>query len=114
VIIGRALPKINNKEFTDLVRNAARNLSDEINKQSEETPFGVPYRPRIWGAGWDIQSFGVRQYFLYTAFPDIFKAAPIFNALNFILGVHPGDNTSSFASGVGARSTTIAYGITGL
>lgn len=110
-IIGRALPKINNSEFTALVRNAARNLSEEINKQSEETPFGVPYRPRIWGAGWDIQSFGVRQYFLYTAFPDIFKAAPIFNALNFVLGVHPGDNTSSFASGVGARSTTIAYGI---
>jgi hypothetical protein len=110
-IIGRALPKINNAEFTDLVRNAVRNLSDEINKQSEETPFGVPYRPRIWGAGWDIQSFGVRQYFLYSAFPDIFKAAPIFNALNFVLGVHPGDNTSSFASGVGARSTTIAYGI---
>jgi hypothetical protein len=71
----------------------------------------VPYRPRIWGAGWDIQSFGVRQYFLYKAFPDVFKSAPIFNALNFVLGVHPGENTSSFASGVGARSTTIAYGI---
>lgn len=110
-LLGRALPKINNAEFTAAVRSAAMNLSEEINKQSAETPFGVPYRPRIWGAGWDIQSFGVRQYFLHSAFPDIFKAAPIFNALNFILGVHPGENTSSFASGVGARSTTIAYGI---
>jgi endoglucanase len=110
-LIGRALPKINNNDFTALVKNAAGNLSEEINKQSAETPFGVPYRPRIWGAGWDIQSFGVRQYFLHAAFPDLFRSAPIFNALNFILGVHPGDNTSSFASGVGARSTTIAYGI---
>lgn len=110
-IIGRALPKIGSKDLTTAVRNAAKNLSDEINKQSVETPFGVPYRPRIWGAGWDIQSFGVRQYFLYKAFPDIFSSAPIFNALNFILGVHPGENTSSFASGVGARSTVIAYGV---
>ncbi len=31
-------------------------------------------------------------------------------ALNFVLGVHPGNNTESFASGVGARSATVAYG----
>ena len=29
---------------------------------------------------------------------------------NFILGCHPGSNTASFASGVGANSTTVAYG----
>ncbi|TFG42515.1 MAG: glycoside hydrolase, partial [Bacteroidia bacterium] len=95
-LIGRALPKINNAEFTGAVKNAAKSLSEDIMKQALETPFGVPYRPNIWGAGWDIQSFGVRQYFLHTAFPDIFPSAPIFNALNFILGVHPGENTSSF------------------
>jgi hypothetical protein len=33
------------------------------------------------------------------------------NALNFILGCHPGSNTASFASGVGTRSATTAYGI---
>jgi endoglucanase len=110
-LIGRALPKINNAGFTALVRSSVKPLSEEISKLSTETPFGVPYKPRIWGAGWDIQSFGVRQYFLYKAFPDIFSPAPIFNALNFVLGVHPGENTSSFASGVGARSATIAYGI---
>lgn len=32
------------------------------------------------------------------------------NALNFVLGVHPGSNTASFASGVGAHSATTAYG----
>jgi hypothetical protein len=31
-------------------------------------------------------------------------------ALNFVLGVHPGDNPESFASGVGAISATVAYG----
>jgi endoglucanase len=110
-LIGRALPKINSPEFTAAVKNSAKSLSEDIIKQASETPFGVPYRPNIWGAGWDIQSFGVRQYFLHTAFPDIFPSAPIFNALNFILGVHPGENTASFASGVGARSTIVAYGV---
>lgn len=32
------------------------------------------------------------------------------NALEFVLGRHPGSNTASFASGVGARSATVAYG----
>ncbi|HPA87170.1 MAG TPA: glycoside hydrolase family 9 protein [Bacteroidales bacterium] len=110
-LLGRSLDKIGNVQFTSSVRTAAKTLSDEITKLSAETPFGVPYRPHIWGAGWDIQSFGVRQYYLHKYFPDIFQSAPVFNALNFILGVHPGENTSSFASGVGSRSTTVAYGV---
>jgi hypothetical protein len=31
--------------------------------------------------------------------------------MNFVLGVHPGSNTSSFASGIGAKSLTVAYGV---
>lgn len=110
-LLGRSLEKIGNAQFTNSVRVAAKTFSEEITTQSAETPFGVPYRPHIWGAGWDIQSFGVRQYYLHKSFPDIFQSAPVFNALNFILGVHPGENTSSFASGVGSRSTTVAYGV---
>ena len=110
-LIGRALSRIDNPSFTAAVKNSAKNLAEDINKQSTETPFGVPYRPRIWGAGWDIQSFGVKQYFLHTAFPEFFSDSPVFSALNFILGVHPGESTASFASGVGSRSTTVAYGV---
>ncbi len=110
-LVARSLPLIDNEIITEKVRKEMAGLSADIVKQGAETPFGVPYRPNIWGAGWDIQSFGVRQYFLHKAFPDIFPADYIFNALNFILGVHPGSNTSSFASGVGSRSTTVAYGV---
>jgi hypothetical protein len=35
----------------------------------------------------------------------------VLNALNFILGVHPGPNTASFVSGVGARSVKVGYGL---
>ena len=33
------------------------------------------------------------------------------NALNFVLGCHPGSNTTSFVSGVGINSLTVAYGV---
>ena len=79
-------------------------------KQATDSPFGVPYTPFIWGAGWEIERFGVEQFYLHQAFPDIVSPEYMLNALNFMLGVHPGSNTASFASGVGARSTTVAYG----
>ena len=82
-----------------------------LDDESSETPYGVPYRPRIWGAGWDIQSFGFRHYFLAKNYPEIFAPDQVFNAMNFILGCHPGLNQQSFASGVGAESATVGYGL---
>jgi hypothetical protein len=96
--------------FADAVRAAvARDFAAVVDAQ-KRNPYGVPYRPHIWGAGWDIQRFGVQQYFLHRGFPGIVAPEYMLNALNFVLGVHPGSNTASFASGVGARSMTAAYG----
>ena len=93
------------------LREAVRaNFATLEKKQSTDSPFGVPYTPYIWGAGWNIEAFGVEQYYLHKAFPDIVSTDYMLNALNFMLGVHPGSNTASFASGVGSRSATIAYG----
>jgi endoglucanase len=75
-----------------------------------DSPYGVPYKPNIWGAGWDIQERGVRQYFFHKGWPDVTPTDSYINALNFDLGVHPGENNESFASGVGSRSATLAYG----
>lgn len=109
--VGRAEQKMNDARFTKAVRDALLGFRDQLVEQGAETPYGVPYRPNIWGAGWDIQRFGYNHYFLHTAYPDIFGPEYIFNALNFILGCHPGSNTASFASGVGARSATVGYGL---
>lgn len=75
-----------------------------------DSPYGVPYKPDIWGAGWQIQERGVRQYFFQKGWPQHTDPQSWLNALNFVLGVHPGENTNSFVSGVGAKSATIAYG----
>lgn len=108
--IGRADVAMNDQEFSSAIRKALLDYRKELDKEKEETPYGIPYRPKIWGAGWDIQSFGFNQYFLVKAYPDIFGPDLVYDALNFILGCHPGKNTASFASGVGAKSATVAYG----
>ncbi len=109
--VGRADKAIQDKDFSKNIRKALTTFRDELEKQKKETPYGVPYRPNIWGAGWDIQAFGYRHYFLVQAYPDLFSPETLYSALNFILGCHPGSNTASFASGVGAQSATVAYGL---
>ena len=99
------------RQFVSTFRTALANYQAQLDRQDAETPYGVPYRPSIWGAGWDIQRFGFEYYFLTDAYPDIFPKETVYNALNFVLGCHPGSNTASFASGVGARSATVAYGL---
>ncbi len=76
-----------------------------------DSPYGVPYEPAIWGAGWTIQSLGVRQWFFHKGWPEATPPDGFLNALNFVLGVHPGENNSSFVSGVGANSPLVAYGV---
>lgn len=109
-VAGRALLKVNDRQFTNALTEAARAFKSQVDERGKKTPYGVPYEPDIWGAGWGIQRFGVEQYFLHTGFPEVFNTDYMLRALNFILGCHPGSNSASFVSGVGARSLTTAYG----
>jgi hypothetical protein len=108
--VGRTLALINDQHYHDALNTAVGKWYAEIKKEGLLTPYGMPYRPYIWGAGWDIQHFGFEQYFLYTYFPKIVGKEYMLDAINFILGCHPGSNTASFVSGVGAKSMTVAYG----
>jgi hypothetical protein len=109
--IGRTEKAINDTGFTKAIRSALPELKNRYKQQSSETPYGIPYRPHIWGAGWMIQRLGFQYYYLYKAYPDIFSPDLIFNSLNFVLGCHPGSNAISFASGIGAESATVGYGL---
>ncbi len=109
-IVGPTLPLIQDKKYHAAVREAVKAYRTKIDEQEKRNPYGIPYEPYIWGAGWGIQNFGVEQYFLHTSYPDLFSSQYMLQALNFILGCHPGSNTASFASGVGAKSLTVAYG----
>ncbi len=109
-VVGRTLEGVGNAEFTERMTLAARTYRAEVDELERKTPYGVPYEPNIWGAGWGIQHFGMQQYFLHRAYPDVFPLRLMLHALNFVLGCHPGPNTASFVSGVGASSLEVAYG----
>ncbi|MEJ2298175.1 MAG: glycoside hydrolase family 9 protein [Woeseiaceae bacterium] len=109
--LAKAMPLIDDREFVEAVAAAVETFQQDLARRASETPYGVPYRPHIWGAGWGIQEFGVRQYFFNKAWPDASPPDFYLDALNFVLGVHPGENTMSFASGVGANSALVAYGV---
>lgn len=110
--VARVIHQIADEKFKREISTAVAKNMDVLKKESlTDSPYGVPYRPHIWGAGWNIQRFGVDQYFIYKAWPEFGSKELFLNALNFILGVHPGENTASFVSGVGSQSTLVAYGI---
>lgn len=99
------------KEQAAAYRKSLEAYHGVVARQSTENPYGVPYHPDIWGAGWTIQSMGYNYYFLLDSYPDIFEPDPVFNATHFVLGRHPGINQQSFASGVGSQSATTGYGL---
>lgn len=110
--IGRVMPSIQDENFVAAVNSAVETYQKTVRERAKtESPYGVPYKPNIWGAGWSIQEFGVKQYFFHKSWPQFTGTESYVNALNFVLGVHPGENTQSFASGVGANSATVAYGV---
>lgn len=39
-----------------------------IERQAQATPYGVPYQPSIWGAGWDIQSFVFQSLYFWKLY----------------------------------------------
>ena len=110
--IGHVISTINNEEFRDNITEAVAAYQEQLQaEQTKDSPYGVPYKPNIWGAGWNIQRFGVEQYFYHKGWPEITTTTFYENALHFILGVHPGSNNASFASGVGSKSIKVAYGV---
>jgi len=110
-VAGRVVEKLHDSSFTAKVTDGVKRAFRKIADEQKQNPYGVPYKPYIWGAGWDIQSLAVKELLLHIGFPKTFSSEYAFNAMNFILGCHPGDNTASFASGVGVKSLTVAYGV---
>ncbi|HVO21691.1 MAG TPA: glycoside hydrolase family 9 protein [Anaeromyxobacter sp.] len=109
-LLCRVLRRIGDPALTAEVERGLRRYAGELAGRAAETPYGVPYRPAVWGAGWEVQRLGMRSYYLHRAYPDLFPATLVLSALAFVLGCHPGDDPASFVSGVGSRSVTSAYG----
>jgi len=110
--VGRVMEGITDHAFISEVTAAVGKYQKRLQvEQESDSPYGVPYKPNIWGAGWKIQQFGVAQFYYHKHWPGLVSPSLYENALHFILGVHPGSNNASFVSGVGSSSILVAYGV---
>jgi endoglucanase len=106
----RVADKVKDEAFNTGIRGALEVYKTKLDSTLAVTPFGVPWRPAIWGVGWDIQEFALQYYYLVQKYPDLFTKEPILDVVNYVLGCHPASSTS-LVSGVGAHSITIAFGV---
>lgn len=109
--VSRVVHDIGDADLTNAMHAAAADYYQDIEASMSNTPYGLSFEMQLWGRGWTLQGQAVRQYFLHKAFPDVFGKEYLLNVIHYILGRQPGSNNQSYASGVGARSKTAAYGL---
>jgi len=109
--VARAVHRIDHPELTRAMRQAAADFYRQVETSMAQTPYGVKLDMGLWGQGWSLQQQGVAHYFLHKAFPEVFGRDYLLNVLHYVLGTNPGSNNQSYASGVGAKSKTSAYGL---
>jgi hypothetical protein len=104
----RAIPYMD-KSYKDKLESLARNYKKQLDKFYDQNPFGVPISTRGWAGSGLVIYFGINNYLLHKAFPEIFGPEYTFRALDYIYGCHPASDIS-FVSAVGIHSKKIAYG----
>jgi len=66
----RALPYLD-ASAKEQMHEAMKIYMTGLNKQLDETPFGVPPSLGTWGGSGAVVDMAIRMYFLHKAFPDL-------------------------------------------
>ena len=104
----RAIPHMPDR-YRDALRPIAAEWATRAAALAQANPYGVPITTGGWAGNGTVIGFGLLAAHLHAAFPDLVDAEPVFRALAFLHGNHPGSDIS-YVSGVGARSKEVAYG----
>ena len=109
--IGRFDKAVGNAEFHRALVEALPAVREMYEAEAAKTPYGVPHDRGNGSSGsWEPQRLGFNYCFLYDSYPEIFEPDFIFNCMQFLLGMHPGQNRASFVTGVGSETVKAAYG----
>jgi len=103
----RALPYLD-AGAKDQMREAVKTYMAGVDKQLDDTPFGVPPSLGTWGGSGAVVDMAIRMYFLHKTFPDLVGPEYTLRAVDYILGTHPVSSTS-YVAGVGSVSKTKTY-----
>ena len=104
----QAIPHMD-EDYSKRLKELAIAYRAEIEAYEQENPFGVPITRAGWAGGGTVISFGISNYWLHKAFPEIVEKDWVLRSLNYMFGTHPG-SSRSLISGVGTESKLVAYG----
>jgi endoglucanase len=107
-VVAEALPLMP-ASFRAAVEPQVRAWKVKTDQMVAGNPFGVPITTGGWAGNGAVVGYGLDTYALHRAFPAIVDAAPVFRAVEYLTGNHPGSDIS-FVSAVGTRSKEVAYG----
>jgi endoglucanase len=109
-MVGRTLKAVNDSAYTETITAAVKKMYANIQQQGLKTPYGVPYDPTFGEPAGESKTLdtGNTSCVLISQLSSAMSICSTPSTL--FLGCHPGSNTSSFVSGVGAKSMTTAYG----
>ncbi|MDO3382442.1 glycoside hydrolase family 9 protein [Gilvimarinus algae] len=95
--------------YAETLEQLARAYRERAKDFEKENPYGVPITRGGWAGNGAVMGFGITNYWLHKAFPEIVEKELVYRSLSYLFGTHP-DSNYSFVSGVGAESQTAAYG----
>lgn len=103
-----AIPHMD-EDYKTRLKQLTQAYRQEIAAYEKENPFGVPITRAGWAGAGTVVGFGVANYWLHKAFPDVIEKDWVLRSLNYIFGTHPG-SSRSLVSAVGTESKLVAYG----
>jgi endoglucanase len=104
----KAVPYMPQEYKSKLERYVLR-YKEDIEKLSQQNPYGVPIGTRGWAGDYELISWSIANYYLNKTFPNIIGREYVYSGLDYIFGCHPYSNIS-FVAGVGTRSKKRTYG----
>jgi hypothetical protein len=104
----RALPLMD-AAYRASLRPLVAKLKADADREVAKNPFGVPIGEGTWAGSHQVVSFGTTMYLMHKAFPELVGTNYTLNAIDYVLGRHPGSNLS-LVSTVGTASKLIGYG----
>ena len=97
------------KEYKSKLEKYVLEYRGEIEKVSQQNPYGVPIGTRGWAGDDELINWSIANYYLNKSFPDVIGREYVYKALNYLFGCHPYSNIS-FVAGVGTHSKKRTYG----
>ena len=103
---------LGNADFHKAFMEAIPAVKEMYDSYAAKTPYGVTNdRGNRSSGSWEPQSLGYQYAWLCQYCPEVFTPDYYLSCIQYLLGMHPGQNRSSFVAGIGSETMKQQYGV---